>query len=164
MSRQLNRAKSAALILLLTGCQAPGPGSTAAIQQPAPPGVVMTPAALAQGSQLADRFKAAFHQGGMTEVSSDIERCYATATQPYVQRLPLRECLILDTFAFRLNENVERPLTAVGGMPFYEQPAFARRLGRFGPLAGFTDPAVLGGYVGQGSNTIFSVMASRRRG
>ena len=164
MSRQLTRATSAVLILLLAGCQAPGPGSLAAIQQPAPPGVVMTPAAWAQAGRLADRFNAAFHQGGMTEVSSDIEQCYATATRPYVQRLPLRECLILDTFAFRLNKQVERTLTAAGGMAFYEQPAFAGRLGRYGPLAGFTDPEVLGGYVGQGSNTIFSVLAQRRRG
>ncbi len=123
----------------------------------------VTPAAWAYANALVDRFDADRNQGGMIGVSSDIERCYAGATRPQVDRLKLRTCMVFDTFAVRLNAEVDRTMPGAGYLPYYQTHAAVLRANHYGPLAGFTDPEILSGYVIQGSNTMFAVLAARRR-
>ena len=99
----------------------------------------------------------------MVAVSANIEECYRAASRPVVQRLPLRECMVLDNFASRLNEQVERQLGGGGLLPYFSNQAQGGRLSRYGPMAGFADPVVLGGYLAQGSNSMFTVLAARQR-
>lgn len=160
------RTSSRALMLaalLLTACQAPGTRPPPGAGQAAGQNPTMTPAAWAEAGYLVDRFEAARQQGGMTGVSADIQQCYARATRPVVQRLPLRECMVLDTFASRLDAETAKIMPGVGGMPYYQAQTVAARYGRYGPMAGFADPQVLGGYLAQGSNSMFTVVASRQQ-
>ena len=82
---------------------------------------------------------------------------------PPVNQLGLRYCLVLDWFAYHFNQEANRQQPGFGNLPFFQQQMVAARAGRYGPLAGFSDPEVLGGYVAQGANTIFLVMANRNQ-
>lgn len=111
----------------------------------------------------ANQFDRDRQQGGMSAVIDDIQRCYASTSRPPVDQLGLRQCLVFDWFAFRFNQEANRQMPGIGDLPFFQQQTIGARVGRYGPIAGFVDPAVLGGYIAQGSNTIFAVMASRSR-
>lgn len=153
---------AAAGVALLAGCHAAGPASPGSSQAAVrPPNV--PPAAWAYANALADRFEADRAQGGMVGVSADIERCYVGATRPQVDRLQLRQCMVFDTFAVRLNAEVARSMPGLGDLPWYQTHAAVLRANHYGPLAGFTDPEVLAGYLKQGSNTVFAALAARRR-
>lgn len=157
------RAATAILAVLTSGCQAgrpgAGPGYQDASQVP-----TMTPAAWAQASRLVDRFETVRQQDGMAGVSEDIERCYATTARPAVPKVALRECLILDTFAVRFNTSANRVLPGVSGLlPYFQRQSVDRRLNRYGVLAGFTDQEVMAGYLLQGSNSMFTVLAAQQR-
>ena len=99
----------------------------------------------------------------MVAVIDDIQRCYASTSRPPVDQLALRQCLVFDWFAYRLNQEVNRQLPGLGALPFFQQRTIEARLGRYAPMAGLADPAILGGYIAQGSNAIFAVMAARGR-
>ena len=124
----------------------------------------MTPAAWLEAQHEADRFDRDKQRGGMTEVISDIQQCYSRTTRPRVDQQALRQCLVFDYFTVRFNAETERQMPGLGNLPFYQQNAVQERLGRYGPLAGFRDPAVLGGYIAQGSKSIFSALAARTKG
>ena len=146
----------------LAGCQVAGfagPGSSQAAVRSAN----VSPAAWAYANTLADRFEADRAQGGMVGVSADIERCYAGATRPHVDRLQLRQCMVFDTFTVRLNAEVARSMPGLGDLPWYQTHAAVLRANHYGPLAGFTDPEILTGYLKQGSDTVFAALAARRR-
>ena len=148
--------------LVLSACQMPqqrGPlGPTLADARSAYP-----PGYLVQANRLVDRFEADRRQGGMIGVSADIADCYRMTTRPYVQVSALRECMILDNFAVKFDQEMARRYGIGGGIPFFSFTAFSGRLQRFGQRAGFTDGEVLGGYIGQGASTMFAVLADRRR-
>ena len=149
---------------LLAGCQAPGVGRGLA---GAPPEALLlrnTPAAWAQATFWADQFDADFNKGGMTGVGADIERCYAMATESAVAVLPLRQCMVFDTFVIRFNAEANRINPGIGDRLAYDRPhAYRLRMTHYAPLAGFTDSDVLAGYMAQGSSSIFSVLAARTR-
>jgi len=162
MAKTLRHGLSAVAAMLLTACQAPGPAGAGAKQAISRPGNV-TPAAWAYANMLADRFEADRAQGGMVGVGSDIKQCHAGATRPRVDRLQLRQCMVFDTFAVRLNAEVDRAMPGFGDLPYYQTHAAVLRANHYGPLAGFNDPEVLSGYLMQGSNTVFAALAARRR-
>lgn len=99
----------------------------------------------------------------MAAVSADISDCYRTTTRPFVQTIPLRECMILDDFAVKLDREMARQFGMGRGLPFFSVQAFSGRLQRFGAMAGFSDGEVLGGYIGQGASTMFALLADRQR-
>lgn len=143
---------------LLSGCQNPvnrQASSAGMMIQP-------TPAAITLAAVQADQFQRDQRRGGMSAVIEDIQRCYATTSRAY-DRLGLRQCLVFDWFAYRFNQEVNRQMPGLGSLAYFQQRSIEARIGRYGPIAGFTDPAVLGGYLAQGSNTIFAVMASTPR-
>lgn len=123
----------------------------------------MTVEALGVASFQASEFDRDREFGGMSAVIGHIQRCYARMSRPTVSQLGLRQCLVFDWFAYRFNQEVNHQRPGFGDLPFLRQQAVTARVGQYGPLAGFSDPEVLGGYLVQGSDTIFSVMANRNR-
>ena len=100
----------------------------------------------------------------MTGVGADIERCYAMATEPAVAVLPLRQCMVFEPFVTRFNAEANRINPGIGDRLVYDRPhAYRLRLARYAPLAGFTDPDTMIGYMAQGSSSIFSVLAARNQ-
>lgn len=159
-TRPIIAALAAALVL--SGCQTPqqrGPFGTTPLLARG----IYTQGALGQANRLVDRFEADRQEGGMVAVSADISDCYRTTTRPFVQTIPLRECMILDDFAVKLDRETARRFGVGGGLPFFSIQAFSGRLQSFGGLAGFSDAEVLGGYIGQGASTMFAVLAERQR-
>ena len=145
---------------LLGGCQ-PSPTGTGLLQPTSQP--QLSEGAIIQAQRQVGRFDQDRQQGGMSAVAEDIQRCYRVTTRPPTDQLELRQCLVFDWFAYRLNREVDRQVLNGGNLPFFRQRAIEARISRFGPLAGFSDPEVLGGYLAQGSNTMFAVLASRVR-
>lgn len=149
-------------ILVLAGCQMPQQprqfgGTSPALR------ATYTQASLQQANRQVDRFEAARSTQGMSGVSADIENCYRNTTRPVLQFVPLRECMIYDTFAVRLDEEVTKQLGLGGGIPFFSKQAFGVRLQRYAAQAGFYEPQVMVGYLRQGADTMFAVVVDRQR-
>lgn len=143
-------------LALLSAC-AVQPQSMANVE----PNVPVPPAAWAHAEQQADRFDRAFHTGGMSGVAADINECYATARHSG-EPIAVRDCLVYDGFADRFAAQVDRQFHL--GIPPYFQPATAYpRLAHYSGPAGFNDAQIMAGYLNQGANTIFAVMASRSK-
>jgi len=89
----------------------------------------------------------------------DIDTCYAASMQSGEQ-LAVRDCLVYDDFADRFAAQVDR-LTRLGMPPLFQPAAVCRRLAICSGPAGCTDSQIMSGYLDQGSNEIFAVIASR---
>lgn len=111
--------------------------------------------------QQAGRFDHAFRTGGMTDVAADIDDCYADAMRSH-QSIAIRYCLVYDDFgdrfAAQMNKQASLPIP-----PFFQPATVYPRMARYSGPAGFNDAQIMSGYLQQGSNTIFSVIASRTR-
>ena len=88
---------------------------------------------------IASRFEQARHQGGMTGVTADIEKCYATAAFLVAKIFELRDCLVLDYVAYRS--------FGVAASPYFEPKTITARWTRYGAPAQFDTQNRLARYV-----------------
>lgn len=143
-------------VALLAACALP-----AQQQVPMPTQSNIPPAAWYHAEQQADRFDRAFKSGGMSGVAEDIDRCYRQALASG-NHIFFRDCLVYDDFADRfaaqMNKQAHFPIPA-----FFQPANVYPRLSRYSGPAGFNDAEIMSGYLREGSNTIFAVIASRTR-
>ena len=125
------------------------------------PNLPVPPAAWAHAEQQADRFDRAFHTGGMSGVAADINECYAAALRSGEQ-IAVRDCLVYDDFADRFAAQMNRQ-SHLPIPPFFQPATVYPRLAHYSGPAGFNDAQIMSGYLNQGSNTIYAVIASRAK-
>jgi hypothetical protein len=125
------------------------------------PLVAPTPAAWMHAEQQADRFDHAFRTGGMSGVAADIDDCYAAAMRSR-QQIAVRDCLVYDDFADRFAAQMNRQ-AGLPVPPFFQPATVYPRLAHYSGPAGFNDAQIMSGYMSQGSNAIFAVIASRTK-
>ena len=118
------------------------------------PSTAMTPALHARAFQLVADFAQAHEFGGMVQVGTFIEECYREAPlrPPVKQRV--RDCMVLDTYALRYNNTVDRNVPEEQRLPFYQKRHFDERMGRYGGPAGLIDRDAMAGYLIEGSNAM----------
>jgi len=102
---------------------------------------------------IAGRFEQDRRQGGMTGVTADIERCYASATVPVVKIYELRDCLVLDYVGYQTDVTIGRRQFRVA-MPYFEDQAAFARWTRYGPPAQFDNPNRLVAYLSNGNGLV----------
>lgn len=102
----------------------------------------------------AHSLEGAFNPFGMAGLRDRAEFCYHRATVPRLRVQALRNCLVYDYTAFRIDGRVR---SAQGGhSPYWEREALNKRWGRYGPLAGFETAEAMLAYQRQGSDAVFA--------
>ena len=140
---------------LLAGCQTPATGGVASVATvTSRPSAAMTPALHARAFQLVADFAQAHEFGGMVQVGTFIGGCYQAALLRSSVKQPVRDCMVLDTYALRYNNTIDRDVPEAERLPFYQKRYFDQRMGRYGGPAGLTDRDTMAAYLIEGSNAM----------
>lgn len=135
------------MLTVLAVCQMPAPAFAA---EPIDPAVQQ----LVTG--LANRFVRARQAGGMVGVSADVQSCYQTATLPR----QVRDCLVLDAVARRVDLETSRSLPGAG-LPYFSEQAVTQRWAHYNRAANFQNLQQQLSYMRNGSDAVILEMAKR---
>lgn len=122
--------------------------------------LLISTAAFAQGppdkatmDRVTGRFKQELKAEGAFGVGRGVQQCYDTTRERVSQ---IRECMLYDAAAFRLNQGMQAQFTMRGydvpvGPPYFTEKAYGLRLGYYGQIAFNLDDAATSAYIVQPS-------------
>jgi hypothetical protein len=119
--------------------------------------------AAAQTNLAADRFMGAYDRRGMSGVIEQIQECYRYATT--VNRRPqvVRDCLVLDMTALRIDQQVSGgPPGGPQQLPFFRRATADARWARYAPLGNLMPGEDAGNYMFNASDAVLFEIARRR--
>ena len=93
----------------------------------------------------------------MVGVSADIQSCYQTATLPR----QVRDCLVLDAVARRVDMETSRTLPGAG-LPYFSEQAVTQRWPHYNRAANFQNLQQQLSYMRNGSDAVILEIAKKR--
>ena len=158
----------ALLSLTLTACQMSNP--SAPLVAGAQPGRMvtgresLTPAAAAMIDFVVDRYTFASDRQGMAGVIAAIDECYLSAIAPGKRPQDVRNCLVLDMLAFRIDQQVSGgPPGNDRQLPFFQRARAAQRWERYAPLGNLRPGEDAASFMMNGSEASLFELERRRR-
>lgn len=171
MKTGLSLAQLAGVLLLslaLTACQTSG--SSAPLASGTQPGRMatgregLTPAAAAMIDFVVDRYTFASDRQGMAGVIAAIDECYLSAIAPGKRPQDVRNCLVLDMLAFRIDQHVSGgPPGNDRQLPFFHRARAAQRWERYAPLGNLQPGQDTASFMMNGSEASLFELERRRR-
>ena len=165
-------------LLLLAACQAPGRTVSPSAGSPLLSDTSIGMAAVPEDARTARArvgvtmmvnntirdFTAAYDRQGMSGVIAAIDQCYVTAISPLRTPQDVRDCLVLDMVAFRI-DNAASGNGPPGGpqqMPYFRKAAAARRWDRYAPLGNLARGEEAVGFMTNASELVLQEYNRRR--
>ncbi|MDU7519777.1 MAG: hypothetical protein E7K72_00040 [Roseomonas mucosa] len=165
-------------LLLLAACQAPGRTAATTAGSPLPGGTYFGTTAVPEDARTARArvgttlmvnkivrdFSVAYDRQGMTGVIAAIDQCYVTAISPLRMPQDVRDCLVLDMMAFRIDHTVSGsgPPGGPQQMAYFQKAAAARRWDRYAPLGNLARGEEAASFMTNGSELVLQEYNRRR--
>lgn len=124
----------------------------------------LTPAAAAMIDFVVDRYTFASDRQGMAGVIAAIDECYLSAIAPGKRPQDVRNCLVLDMLAFRIDQHVSGgPPGNDRQLPFFQRARAAQRWERYAPLGNLRPGEDAASFMMNGSDAAAFELERRRR-
>ncbi len=110
------------------------------------------------------RYTIAWDRQGMSGVVDAITDCYRSAIMPGSEPQDVRNCLVLDMMAFRIDHQVSGgPPGGPRQLPFFQRDQAGRRWERYAPLGNLVPGTDAASFMKNGSDAALLELERRRR-